>query len=400
MKKLPLLIILIVFIISMVFLGLSTNSMAFTTNILASNNKPLYMDDSFLEFFETLEYYNQGYNFVVSNSYSDNHTWYQFCFYSSQYTRLYCTLNQQPYINVNLVSTNNNKISAHYGWIHYENGSYTVSSISHSEVSNWSCQGWVDSNYNHVFLNAIMYNGSSGNNIFVEYNPFVSNINLTGISITALPSKIQYYKGDSLDLTGLVVVASYDNDTYEEIVDYTVSPTVLNNLGNQTITISYYDFTTTFTVTVYENQSSSILGKIYEFFASFFDRLYHLVIPTDEQFTAIQDDFTDNILSKFNISSWSFNSNSLDYPVADVVPIRPPVLHFTLYDNTFDFDTQVIVDFLNTPVSYGSSYTDIGVDGTVPTGGLTPYRLISILLSIDIFIVNILLFNKFFSKGD
>jgi hypothetical protein len=80
---------------------------------------------------------------------------------------------------------------------------------------------------------------------------------LTGISVTKA-AKTEYIQGESLDLTGIVVTATYSNGntanvTYE-CVFYPSQDTVMSDIGTQAVDISYTEGgvtkTTTFYVTV------------------------------------------------------------------------------------------------------------------------------------------------------
>ena len=81
---------------------------------------------------------------------------------------------------------------------------------------------------------------------------------LTGISITTAPTKNNYVKGESLDLSGMVVTATFNSGATEEVTSLcTTSPasgTTLSTLGSQTVTVSYTENgvtkTASFTVSV------------------------------------------------------------------------------------------------------------------------------------------------------
>ena len=77
---------------------------------------------------------------------------------------------------------------------------------------------------------------------------------LTDIAIKTAPSVTTYFLGDSLNTEGLVLVATYENGTTEEITEgFICAPTTLNTIGEQTITVTYEGKTATFTVTVNKN---------------------------------------------------------------------------------------------------------------------------------------------------
>ena len=77
---------------------------------------------------------------------------------------------------------------------------------------------------------------------------------LESIAITTQPSKTVYEYGDSFASAGMVVRATYSDGATANVTGYTYSPTALNTVGTQTITVSYTDRgitkTTTLSVTV------------------------------------------------------------------------------------------------------------------------------------------------------
>ena len=83
---------------------------------------------------------------------------------------------------------------------------------------------------------------------------------LTGIAITTAPTKTTYYKGDSLDLSGMVVTATFNSGATEEVTSLcTSSPaadSALSSYGTVTVTVTYTEngvtktATTNVTVTV------------------------------------------------------------------------------------------------------------------------------------------------------
>lgn len=87
---------------------------------------------------------------------------------------------------------------------------------------------------------------------------------LSAITITTQPDKTSYSAGETLDLTGLVVTAIYENETSAEVTGYTTSPAqgdVLSEEGQVTVTVSYTEdgatVTADFTVTVSAAQTTT-----------------------------------------------------------------------------------------------------------------------------------------------
>ncbi|MCL1808917.1 MAG: bacterial Ig-like domain-containing protein [Clostridiales bacterium] len=87
----------------------------------------------------------------------------------------------------------------------------------------------------------------------VTVNPVV----LESIDVTTPPTKTVYVQGESLNLAGLVITATYNNDSKKAVTGYTTSPAngaILSTAGNPTVNVSYTESgvtrTTTFTVRV------------------------------------------------------------------------------------------------------------------------------------------------------
>ncbi len=69
---------------------------------------------------------------------------------------------------------------------------------------------------------------------------------LTGIALDTTDVKKAYVQGEALDLTGLVVTASYSDNTSKTVTGYTTDPangSVLSNIGDITVTVSYEKYT-------------------------------------------------------------------------------------------------------------------------------------------------------------
>ena len=77
----------------------------------------------------------------------------------------------------------------------------------------------------------------------------VKPADLTGIAITTKPTKVSYVAGDKLNTAGMVVTASYSDNTTKPVTDYTVAAD-LSAAGTKTVTVTYQGKTATFSVTV------------------------------------------------------------------------------------------------------------------------------------------------------
>ena len=73
---------------------------------------------------------------------------------------------------------------------------------------------------------------------------------LTGIEITAAPTKTTYTVGETFDPTGMEITATYSNHHTEVITDYTIDKTEPLTISDEEVTISYQGFTATVKITV------------------------------------------------------------------------------------------------------------------------------------------------------
>lgn len=76
---------------------------------------------------------------------------------------------------------------------------------------------------------------------------------LVRIEVTTEPTKVQYTEGETFDPTGMVVTATYSDETTEEVTDYTYEPTEALTTEDTEVTITYEDKTTTQAITVVED---------------------------------------------------------------------------------------------------------------------------------------------------
>ncbi len=80
-----------------------------------------------------------------------------------------------------------------------------------------------------------------------------TRVTLIDVALNVLNVKRAYEQGESLDLTGLVVTAKYSDGTSKEVTDYVANPAngaILDEMGEINISITYGEYTKTFTVMV------------------------------------------------------------------------------------------------------------------------------------------------------
>jgi glucan-binding YG repeat protein len=97
--------------------------------------------------------------------------------------------------------------------------------------------------------NAIMNNVQTTNSGDIDV-PFEPIKKVRRIWVSTKPSKVVYYAGENLDITGMVVKATYSDGNSVEVTNYTVSGYSASTIGEQTITVTFSGKTATFIVTV------------------------------------------------------------------------------------------------------------------------------------------------------
>lgn len=92
-----------------------------------------------------------------------------------------------------------------------------------------------------------------------SFNITVKEKLLESIKLKTLPNKTTYAEGQSLDSTGLRLIASYNNGTTEEITSgFECSAINSSYIGKQNVTVTYKGKTATFPITVIEKKPSGI----------------------------------------------------------------------------------------------------------------------------------------------
>lgn len=140
----------------------------------------------------------------------------------------------------------------HVGIVESANG-YTLTTI---EQVNWGDgQASHVGRLTHTYTND-PYTGTFWGVIRPAYGSAVApqpapTVQVSKIEMKTNPTKTSYVQGDTLDTTGMEVLVYQSNNTNRLLKSgFTVSPTKLNTVGTQTITVTYEGKTTTFCVQV------------------------------------------------------------------------------------------------------------------------------------------------------
>lgn len=105
-------------------------------------------------------------------------------------------------------------------------------------------------------------NSSSSDLVNFDYIKLTSQVELSdqtfedatlvSIEVATMPSRVEYFVGETFDPTGMVIRGIYSDGTTNTITDYTYSPNGELTLEDDVITISYQEFTTTVDILVKE----------------------------------------------------------------------------------------------------------------------------------------------------
>ena len=181
----------------------------------------------------------------------------------SIYTSLINVYNSDGYLALGIFSSGNNFHM--YGW----NGV--------AQTSEWTGTGSmpvliINSNGSTTDTKNPMYRVTTVNfingNAEIHFNTFtvVVQSELTDISVTNEPEKINYITGETLDLSGLVITATYKDGSSNAVTGYTTNPvdgTILDNADSISVQVIYTENdvtrTTSFNVSVNINPGTAVI---------------------------------------------------------------------------------------------------------------------------------------------
>lgn len=109
---------------------------------------------------------------------------------------------------------------------------------------------------------------AEGSTVETEYEVTVTTAVVTGIKITTLPNKVQYIVGNSLDLSGIVVKASYNSGSSKavDLSELTITGFDSSAVADaQTITVSYKGFTDNFTIQIIDASAFTVVEYGFDF---------------------------------------------------------------------------------------------------------------------------------------
>lgn len=81
---------------------------------------------------------------------------------------------------------------------------------------------------------------------------------LVGIEITTAPTKVDYVEGELVDTTGMIVTATYDDESTEAVTGYTYEPTGPVTVGDTLLKVEYQGFSDNTALNVVAKEVESI----------------------------------------------------------------------------------------------------------------------------------------------
>ena len=86
-------------------------------------------------------------------------------------------------------------------------------------------------------------------------NGYKTGKQVTKIEITSQPTKTVYNQGDTLDKSGLVVTATYDDESTEDVTSRCTYTVDMNKVGEQAVQVTYKGQSTSFNITINKKES-------------------------------------------------------------------------------------------------------------------------------------------------
>ena len=126
-------------------------------------------------------------------------------------------------------------------------------------------------------------------------------VDISGIEVKTMPTKVEYQKGDVFDTTGLSILVKYTDGTSEtKTTGFEVSGFDSSSVGEKTITVTYKTHTATFKVTVY-----GLSGiRITSFPSKVYYKIGELFNPSGLTVAEVRQDGTEKEITDYDISGF------------------------------------------------------------------------------------------------
>ncbi len=122
--------------------------------------------------------------------------------------------------------------------------------------------GWADSGFNSSSAGTKTITLRYKLRYTAKFTVTIKTVELTGIQITTMPDKTQYWIGEELDTTGLTVSETWSDGKTVPITEYTLTGFDSTTAGEKTITVTYQGNTATFPITVIQCEHIQAVGNV------------------------------------------------------------------------------------------------------------------------------------------
>lgn len=259
----------------------------------------------------------------------------------------------------------------------YADGSYEIIDMADEMVSGF------DNLHSGTSRILVSYFGKT-----TTFNVTIEQKTLAEIKVTKSPDKTVYYVGQNFEKEGMTVTAYYNNGTYDDVLDYSLSSTNFSTAGNKSVVISYGGKTTTFAVVVYEKSLESI------YISKLPSKLIYLegeqIDTSDLAVTAVYNNGTKGTVSGYTVSGYintpgvkkitvSYNGKTATFEVevlakyiVSISVVNYPAKMTYLEGETFDKSGMVVkVVYNNGTEQNVTDYTVYGKLNNVGTNRIT-----------------------------
>lgn len=184
---------------------------------------------------------------------------------------------------------------------------------------------------------------------------------LVGISISTEPVKTEYIVGETLDTTGMSLTEKFRDGSSQGVTSgYSCSPTKLDTVGTQVITVTYSGFSCTFTVEVLEKSSEITTTSTTIPAQTTTTVIYTTAVATMASTTAVDNTYPPG----YTVSPFETTTKRAPSTTADATTARPavpttakPVVHTTAPATRPDYNNEyaLIVNAKKNELNYGQS---------------------------------------------
>lgn len=184
------------------------------------------------------------------------------------------------------------------------------------------------------------------------FNVTVINGNPVGVTIQNPPKKLQYYVGEELDTTGLVLNVEYPNSVFKTVTDGFMADCDLNSIGTKTVNVTYSEngteVSTSFTVevTVAPNVTSVWAADVFASSGETVSVPVYLNNNPGFMGFSIMIDYDDSALTPLSVNAGDMlNGGTIDDSIGGALVSGKLKITYYADQNIYEDGTMFTVDF-------------------------------------------------------